>query len=127
MTGLYLEGKLLEDTGIAQSEKCWLENPLWSPFLVQMETIQFTGQSRFGVKMEEGKKRIHIFFEILCLDPFSQCQAKISPTFLEISLSLFFIYNFKILLGAWIEALHVQLLKEKSEIASPLLSNIYKS
>lgn len=53
MTGLYLEGKLLEDTSIAQSEKIWLENLPWSPFLVQMEIIQFTGHSRLGVEMEK--------------------------------------------------------------------------
>lgn len=51
----------MEDTGIAQSENFWLENSLWSPFLVQMEIIQFTGQSRFGVEMEEEKKE-SVFF-----------------------------------------------------------------
>lgn len=50
MTGLYLEGKLLEDINIAQSEKFWLENLLG---LVQMEIIHFTGHSRFGVEMEK--------------------------------------------------------------------------
>lgn len=53
MTGLYLEGKLLEDVSIAESEKFWLESFPWSPFLVQIEIIQLTGHSRFGAEMEK--------------------------------------------------------------------------
>lgn len=94
----------MADAGIAQFEKFWLENPLWSPFLVQMEIIQFTGQGSFGVKIEEEKKKSIFFFEILCLP---QCQPKIFPTFF-VNLSLFLIYHFQLVLGGWIGALHVE-------------------
>lgn len=69
----------MADAGIAQFEKFWLENPLWSPFLVQMEIIQFTGQGSFGVKIEEEKK--NQFFSLkYCVFP--SVNPKFSPLFL---------------------------------------------
>lgn len=90
MTDLYLEGKLLEDISMAQSEKFWLENPPWSPSLVQMEITQFTGHNRFG--MEMGKKKESIFSLKYCIliffpninQKFPHFFVKLSPSLLSI-------------------------------------------
>lgn len=95
------------------------------PFLCRWRA-QFTGQSRFGVKMEEEKKESIFSLKYCVLILFPTVNPNFPPFFV-LSLSLFLIYHFNVLLGGWIEGLHVQLLREKSEIASPLLSNIYKS
>lgn len=60
MTGLYVVGKLLEDTGIAQSEKFWLDNLLWSPFLVQWR--QYSLLVRVGLEWRWRKKKKNPFF-----------------------------------------------------------------